>query len=144
LETSDLRVDGRVPASLIGGQFVRNGPNPRYVPRGSYHWFDGDGMLHGTHFRGGAANQVSYTNRYVRTERFLEEKAAKGAVHFKLGDMMEAEGLVTMLVWRMLQRFPFVRSMRGRGTANTALTYHDNRLLALVESDLPYEVSAPR
>ena len=26
-----------------------NGPNPRYRTEGRYHWFDGDGMLHGIH-----------------------------------------------------------------------------------------------
>jgi len=31
---------------------VRNGPNPQF-PRGRYHWFDGDGMLHGVHLGNG-------------------------------------------------------------------------------------------
>jgi len=141
MSTSNLRVEGQVPSSLVGGQFVRNGPNPKHPPRGSYHWFDGDGMLHGTYFQ--SDDNVCYTNRYVRTVRFLEEKEARGAIFYKLGDIMEPEGMITVLIWNMLQRLPFVRTLKGRGTANTALTYHDGRLLALVEADLPYEISAP-
>ena len=31
----------------------------------------------------------------------------------------------------------------GIGTANTALTFHNKQLLALVENDLPYAVRTP-
>src|SRR5262245_45585512 len=59
-----LPVVGRIPDGL-DGMFVRNGPNPQFPPLGNYHWFDGDGMLHGVRIRDGVA---SYRNRYVRTE----------------------------------------------------------------------------
>ena len=42
----DLKVIGELPPDL-SGMFVRNGPNPQFNPMGEYHWFDGDGMLHG-------------------------------------------------------------------------------------------------
>jgi carotenoid cleavage dioxygenase-like enzyme len=35
-------VEGKIPAS-VAGQFMRNGPNPKFKPNGGYHWFDGDG-----------------------------------------------------------------------------------------------------
>ena len=41
----DLSVTGELPAGLQG-MFVRNGPNPQFAPRGKYHPFDGDGMIH--------------------------------------------------------------------------------------------------
>ena len=47
--------------------YVRNGSNPRHEPKGRYHWFDGDGMLHALHFEDGRAH---YRNRWVRTEAF--------------------------------------------------------------------------
>ena len=32
---------GQIPGDLAG-QFIRNGPNPHFVPAENYHWFDGD------------------------------------------------------------------------------------------------------
>lgn len=55
---------GAVPEALHGGYF-RNGPNPRFAPRNRYHWFDGDGMVHGIWFEGGRAR---YRSRFVATE----------------------------------------------------------------------------
>src|SRR5512146_3255796 len=69
-------VVGRVPADLRGA-YVRNGPNPQFPPKGRYHWFDGDGMLHGVRVREGRA---SYRNRYVRTQGWQEEHEAGKAL----------------------------------------------------------------
>ena len=41
----DLQVDGEIPRELNGALY-RIGPNPHLTPRGRYHWFDGDGMVH--------------------------------------------------------------------------------------------------
>jgi carotenoid cleavage dioxygenase-like enzyme len=41
----DLEVAGEIPSGLRGA-FYRNGPNPQFEPRGHYHWFTGDGMIH--------------------------------------------------------------------------------------------------
>jgi len=60
---TDLEVSGTLPADLIG-RFLRNGPNPRGdVSESSYHWFTGDGMVHGIRLNGGRAEW--YRNRYV-------------------------------------------------------------------------------
>ncbi|MEC7948800.1 MAG: carotenoid oxygenase family protein, partial [Myxococcota bacterium] len=40
---------GTLPRDLFGAYF-RNGPNNRYAPINRYHWFDGDGMVHGVWF----------------------------------------------------------------------------------------------
>lgn len=46
-------------------------------------------------------------------------------------------------VAKQLQTFPCMRCVQdGWGTANTALIYHANKLLALHEADLPYAVSS--
>ena len=42
----NLKVIGTLPPEM-DGMFVRNGPNPQFPPLGNYHWFFGDGMLHG-------------------------------------------------------------------------------------------------
>ena len=63
-----LPIVGKLPPEL-SGMYVRNGPNPQFAPLGRYHWFDGDGMLHGVLLRDG---QASYRNRYLQTAGWHE------------------------------------------------------------------------
>ncbi len=72
----DLPVVGELPRDLDGA-YVRNGPNPKHAPKGHYHWFDGDGMLHAIRFRDGKA---SYRNRWIRTEHLAREDEAGHAL----------------------------------------------------------------
>ena len=48
-------ISGEIPGDLPAGVFLRNGPNPKRMPRGLYHWFDGDGRLHGIRIKDGEA-----------------------------------------------------------------------------------------
>ncbi len=57
-----LEVTGEIPTELAGA-FYRNGPNPQFDPGGDYHWFGGDGMIHGFFVEDG---KVRYRNRYAR------------------------------------------------------------------------------
>ena len=62
---TDLPVTGHLPVSL-SGRYLRNGPNPVAAPEPStYHWFTGDGMVHGIRLREGRAEW--YRNRWVRS-----------------------------------------------------------------------------
>jgi carotenoid cleavage dioxygenase-like enzyme len=54
---------GTLPPDM-DGMFVRNGPNPQFPPLGPYHWFVGDGMVHGVR---GHDGQASY--RPLRSSR---------------------------------------------------------------------------
>ena len=58
-EAQDLVIEGEVPADL-NGTLYRAGPNQRFRPRGEYHLFAGDGMVHAFHIGNG---QVDYVNR---------------------------------------------------------------------------------
>ena len=74
ITTDTLQVIGELPPDL-SGMFVRNGSNPQWTPIGKYHWFDGDGMLHGVRISKGIA---TYRNRYVRTRKWqLENQKGK-------------------------------------------------------------------
>jgi carotenoid cleavage dioxygenase-like enzyme len=79
---TDLSVTGRIPDALCG-RYLRNGPNPVSPPEpSSYHWFTGDGMVHGIRLRDGRAEW--YRNRWVRSAevaRALGEEPRPGAVH---------------------------------------------------------------
>ena len=78
----DLEVTGTLPAEL-DGRYVRNGPNPLgEVDPTTYHWFTGDGMVHGVRLRDGRAEW--YRNRWVRSDKVSEalgEEPAPGDRH---------------------------------------------------------------
>jgi carotenoid cleavage dioxygenase len=122
----DLKVIGKLPPEM-DGMFVRTGPNPQFPPKGAYHWFDGDGMLHGVRVRDGKA---SYRNRYVRTAGWLEENKAGKALYTGLAEMPDLAKLA-----------------QGKDThknaANTALVWHNGRLLALWEGGPPHAIKVP-
>ena len=62
---TDLAVTGVIPAHL-DGRYLRNGPNPvSAIDPATYHWFIGDGMVHGIRLRDGKAEW--YRNRWVRS-----------------------------------------------------------------------------
>src|ERR1700721_739042 len=62
---TDLAVTGHIP-DFLDGRYLRNGPNPvAEVDPAPYHWFTGDGMVHGVALHGGKADW--YRNRWART-----------------------------------------------------------------------------
>ena len=92
-ECHDLAVVGEIPRELRGA-YYRNGPNPQYAPRGSYHWFDGDGMIHGFFFEDG---RCSYRNRWVRTARWQLEREHGESLFGGLADGSIAAGSIAVL-----------------------------------------------
>ena len=112
-EAGDLKVTGHVPEEL-NGRYLRNGPNPASAPEPStYHWFTGDGMVHGISLRDGRAQW--YRNRWVRAAsvtQALGETPIPGRVHAGMDF-----------------------------AANTNVIAHAGRTLAIVEAGaLPYEL----
>lgn len=62
----NLQVEGSLPPEL-DGLYARIGPNPLKVDNpGMYHWFTGDGMVHGVRLSGGQA--LWYRNRYIGSD----------------------------------------------------------------------------
>lgn len=123
ITASELRVIGELPSNL-SGMFVRNGPNPQFPPIGQYHWFDGDGMLHGVLFQDGKA---SYLNRYVRTRGFQIERDEGRAIWTGLLEPSQPDN-------------PYGSF---KNAANTALTWHAGKFLALWEGGAPHAIKLP-
>lgn len=76
---SALPIRGRIPGHL-DGRYLRIGPNPVTDPGPDYHWFLGDGMVHGLRLRDGKAEW--YRNRFVRSPKVaadLGEEPIRGA-----------------------------------------------------------------
>ncbi len=108
----DLEVQGAIPPELRG-LCLRNGPNPRSGE--SPHWFFGDGMVHGVALADGKAQW--YRNRWVRTRPYLE--GGESAI------LVQPDGSVDRTVAK----------------ANTNIVGHAGRILALVESSFPTEMT---
>src|ERR1700730_9553679 len=70
ITADELSVRGEIPKDLYG-VYLRNWPKHWTQPRGRYHWFDGDGMIHAVEFRNGKA---TYRNRFIRTSGFDAER----------------------------------------------------------------------
>jgi carotenoid cleavage dioxygenase len=64
LTIEDLPVTGTIPAAL-DGRYLRIGPNPVDPDPAGYHWFLGDGMVHGLRLSQGRA--LWYRNRWTRS-----------------------------------------------------------------------------
>ncbi len=62
---TELAVRGTIPAGL-DGRYLRIGPNPVAADPAAYHWFLGDGMVHGLAIADGKA--LWYRNRWIRSE----------------------------------------------------------------------------
>ncbi|KAG9138230.1 hypothetical protein Leryth_001448 [Lithospermum erythrorhizon] len=133
---SDLIIKGHLPECL-NGEFVRVGPNPKLPPVAGYHWFDGDGMIHGIHIKDGKARYVS---RYVKTSRLKQEEFFGAAKFMKLGDLKGLFGVFMFCVHFLREKLKVLDISYGIGTGNTALVYHHGKLMALQEADKPYVI----
>nr|AIZ09097.1 carotenoid cleavage dioxigenase 4-1 [Ipomoea batatas] len=131
-------VEGALP-SCLDGAYIRNGPNPQYLPRGPYHLFDGDGMLHAVRISQGRATLCS---RYVKTYKYEVERSIGSPVipnvfsGFSGLTASAARGALTAARALSGQFNPG----NGIGLANTSLALFGGKLFALGESDLPYAV----
>lgn len=131
-------VEGSLPACLDGA-YIRNGPNPQFLPRGPYHLFDGDGMLHSIRISKGRATLCS---RYIKTNKYIVERDAGSSV---LPNVFSGFHGITATTARGALSAARVLTgqfnpANGIGLANTSLAFFGNRLYALGESDLPYAV----
>lgn len=125
VDVTGLAITGELPADLVGS-YLRNGPNPRFDPIGSYKYpLDGDAMVHQVDFDGTTAG---YRNRFVRTPAVIAEEKAGRALWSGIFD-------------------PYSPSADdlGPGVANTGrdlpdinVVKHAGRLLAMAETAPPY------
>lgn len=122
-----LPVHGEIPDDLHGS-YLRNGPNPRFDPIGSFVYpLDGDGMVHRVTL---ASGQASYSNRFVRTP------------------MIELEEQRGQALWSgITDGYTPPASVVGDELAGTTrelpdinIVAHAGRLMAMQESDRPYRL----
>ena len=115
----EMTVRGAFPREL-NGTFYRNGANPQFDPADDYHWFSGDGMIHGVFVEDG---KVRYRNRFVRTPKWVAENSAGRRLFGTFGNPATTD--------------PSVLGTDG-GVANTHIVSHAGKLMALEEGHMPF------
>jgi all-trans-8'-apo-beta-carotenal 15,15'-oxygenase len=116
-------IEGAVP-DFIRGTYYLNGP-ARFA-RGGWryrHWLDGDGMVCALRFEPG---RVVFTNRFVRTHKFVAEEAAGHPIFRTFGTAFEADQLK--------------RGIALESPANVSVYPYRGALLAFGEQGLPWEL----
>lgn len=121
-------IQGRIPDELAG-TYLRNGPNPRFTPVGSYTFpLDGDAMVHGVWFGDGRAR---YRNRFVRTPLMAAEERAGhalwGGTHSGITPRFDDQCAEVV--------------QDGRDAPFVHVIHHAGRFLALAESMPTYELT---
>ncbi|KAK3689088.1 carotenoid oxygenase [Podospora appendiculata] len=113
-----LEVYGTIPVD-IDGTFYRVMPDPQFPPFiDNDPWFNGDGSISAFTLKDGRA---SFKQRYVRTEKFTRERAAKRA-----------------LLGKYRNKYTDAVEFKVRTTANTNVVHFNGTLLALKEDAPPY------
>jgi all-trans-8'-apo-beta-carotenal 15,15'-oxygenase len=120
------QIEGALPAQLRGTLY-RNGPGRNEIDGHPFgHLFDGDGMLSQFIFDG---EGVHYRNRFVQTIHYLGEKSAAAPRFRTFGDQRAGGPLANLF-----------RTPTEANPANTSVTLHAGKLLALWEGGHPWRV----
>ena len=133
--TIEIKHENEKFRKLKNRVFVQIGSNPKHMDDKDYHWFDGDGMVHGVFFN---ESSITYQNRWVRTKRFEVENKWNKKMYLYFGELKGMNGLMQILKFSLMEMFGILP--QARGTANTAFLKWENRIFALHEGDMPYEL----
>jgi all-trans-8'-apo-beta-carotenal 15,15'-oxygenase len=116
-------IEGEVP-EFVRGTYYLNGP-ARFARAGfDYrHWLDGDGMVCALRFENGG---VRFTNRFVRSTKFVAEEEAGRPVFRTFGTAFKTDRLK--------------RGIALESPVNVSVYPYQNSLLAFGEQGLPWEL----
>lgn len=114
---------GVIPAA-VNGTYYRTMPDHEWAPNfeGDI-YLNGDGVVNAFKFKDGT---VDYKHKFVRTRRFLMERAARKSLWGRFYNKWTVDPRVNDEV---------------RGTANTHIVYYNDTLLALSENLLPFTMN---
>lgn len=117
-EVIDCDIEGKIP-SAVEGTFFRVGPDYQYPSRPNNIPFDGDGHISAFRIANG---HCDYKDKFVRTQRFKAQAAARKALFGVYRNPFSDD--------------PSVANV-SRGTANTHVMTHHGKLMALKEDSPP-------
>ena len=133
-----VKLNGGLPSDLPGGALLRIGPNPR--PGSSCRGFlDADGMLLSIVLRPPQekADYCYFSSAWVRTAGYEKEEAAgEDLFQGTIGQAPRGWPVLTAVVNNIIRGGQAVKD-----SCNTAVTYHADKILALMEQCRPSEVA---
>ena len=135
-KTITVTHDNDLFGKLDKGFFAQIGSNPKHVEDEEYHWFDGDGMIHGLFLD---KSNLTYQNKWIQTKRLQVEDKWNRKMYLYFGELKGMRGIFQILKYSFMQFFNVIPE--AKGTANTAMLQWKNRLFALHEGDMPYELN---
>ena len=116
-------IDGEIPA-FVRGTYYLNGPAKfRRAGLRYRHWLDGDGMVCTLRF---TPEQVHFTNRFVRSDKFMAEEKAGQAIFRTFGTSFAAAQMK--------------RGIALESPVNVSVYPYHGTLLAFGEQGLPWEL----
>ncbi|TVS19533.1 MAG: carotenoid oxygenase family protein, partial [Gammaproteobacteria bacterium] len=121
-------IEGSLPAELVGGRHLQNGPGWTRIGDRLAHPFDGHGLVRSLTFN--ASGGAEFRSRFVKTPSFLAEREAGRLVHKGLGTNVSDSPL---------------RNLRARGlrnVSNTTIQPWAGRLISGWEGGRPYALDA--
>ena len=108
--------------------------------------FDGDGMIHGVYFkRRHGRIEPLYVNKFIQTDVFLASGYWGSNLLPSIASLIDPVTSTIGILKSVLRSgaIAFLSGSTRLSTANTALVYHDRRLLATCESGPPMHVGLP-
>lgn len=116
-------IEGEIP-DYVRGNYYLNGPARFVLGDFKYrHWLDGDGMVCALQF---GDQGVRLINRFVRSQKFVDEADAGHAMYRTFGTAFDGDALV--------------RGIALASPVNVSVYPFAGRLLAFGEQGLPYEL----
>jgi len=115
--------------------FAQIGSNPKHAKNEDYHWFDGDGMIHGLFIN---ATTMTYQNKWIQTKRLQVENKWNKKMYLYFGELKGLNGLFQIFKYTIMEILKLVP--QAKGTANTAFMRWNDKVYALHEGDMPYEI----
>ena len=152
LDRIQVKLNGSLPADVIGGMFVRMGANTKcWPPTGVHHAFNGEAMMHRITLRD--QYTIEYSNSFIEEEatnrlNAFNNETCTGETcqipYFSFGDLNQGGfSLLRLLLVKLRNRIAGVQtpSQERLQPGSTSLITHGNKTYTASEVVLPYEVN---
>ena len=90
--------------------FGQIGSNPKHVDNEDYHWFDGDGMIHGLFINN---SFLTYQNKWIKTKRLEVEDKWNKKMYLYFGELKGIQGMFQILKYSFMEFFKFIPKASG-------------------------------
>ena len=122
-----LLLEGTIPARLVGGTYLLNGPALLHEHGIRLHPFDGHGLLRRMHF---SSDKVTFKSRYIQTKAYVKEQKKGRIVYRGIGGLPYDSSVKNCL------SSPF------KNPANTSVYPWKGQLLCGYEGGWPHAVDS--